>query len=149
MEQEVIEWANNGKVLLGFMVALVTAIAGVATWFWNRVSSRVKSETSSALALANAPAREVAKRVTEIESEVSGISDEVHSVKRDIKDLSGRVQNVERSMETVARQSDLAALNAELKLLTGTVTAELRALSGTIHSFREAALRSSSRGKQE
>ena len=139
-------WISNGNVVLGFMLTLSAAIAGLASWFWNRVSKRVEAATTSAGSAAAKPAISLTAKVTEIERDVNDIAGDMDGVKVEIHALSNRVHEVERGMETVARQSDVAALNAEVKQMSGTLGAEVRILSGIMHTFREAALRGNDRG---
>ncbi|GIT85423.1 hypothetical protein [Roseobacter sp. OBYS 0001] len=133
------------EMVVGLILTFFGVSSGIIFW----AHKRMKSVATDAVEKASGTSRHIASQVTEIERDVEHIGDELQLVKNDVHSLSRRVGGVERSMETVARQSDLARLQVEVAGLAGSVTAELRILSGILHTFRESALRASDEGKSK
>ncbi|WP_375227521.1 hypothetical protein [Roseobacter sp. S98] len=132
---------QNANVIIALMIGLFTIISAVILWF----DRRQKAFATAAAEKAAKTSDDLAGKVKTMDEDLAGVADDVGSLRKDISSLSSRVHGVERSMETVARQSDLSALNVELKQLTGTVTAEIRVLSNMMHSFHVSALRAAER----
>lgn len=132
-----IETLNNANVIIGVMIGAFTVISGAIVWLDRRQKGFARVAVSEAARASDG----LALKVDHLENDLGSVAKDVVLVKKDVAALAGRVHGVEKSMETVARQSDLASLNAEVKHLSGSVTAELRVLSGMMHSFRESAYR--------
>ncbi|MBW4708641.1 hypothetical protein KX928_12685 [Roseobacter sp. YSTF-M11] len=132
-----IELLQNVNVVIGVIIGAFTVLSGVIFW----VERRQKSFAKSAVREASKASDGLAVKVDHLEEDVGAVAKDVVAVKRDLTALSSRVHGVEKSMETVARQSALADLKTEVAHLGGSVTAELRVLSGLMHSFRESAYR--------
>lgn len=123
---EWIDWVLTGDKLLGVILGLIALLAGVARWFWKRVSSHVSVGVSG-----------LQKGHEAILGRLDAVEADITVVRQDQQNLGKRVFGVERSLETVARQADVAALTAELRGVVG----ELKQLSGMTHSLRESAYR--------
>jgi len=140
-----VEYLENTKLIVGVIIGLFSLLSTLIIWFDRRqkrfAEEAVKSTTGRSDVLA--------AKVDHLEGDVGNVAGDVATVRDDLSRLSKRVYGVEKSLETVARQSDVAGVNAELKLLTGTVTAENRALMGMMHSFRESAYRAAEKGTKE
>lgn len=137
-----VETFENANAIITVIISLFALLSGMILWF----DKRQKAFAEGAVKNATGKSDLLAAKVDEIEEDLGGLASAVGEVKKDLNMLGDRVHAVERSMETVARQSDVASLNAEVKHLSGGVTAELRVLSGMMHSFRESAYRASEKG---
>lgn len=137
-----LELVEDARVVTGFIVMLFGAAGSAIYW----LDKRNKHAAVSAVQGTASKVKLIEQKVEGVDEDVKGVALEVRQVKRDIATLDGRMNSVEKSLETVARQRDIADLNSELKHFSGGVTAELRILSGMMHSFRESALRSAEKG---
>jgi len=142
MQSSLVDWASDAQVVIGLITVLFGALSGAVVWLEKR---QVKL-ANSAVTKATGRTDILAHKVGELEDELGKVSEDVRDVRTEVRSLDGRVHGIEKSMETVARQADVAKINKELASLNGTVTAELRALFGMMHSFRESALRSGNKG---
>lgn len=138
-----IEMLEDARVVIALILTIFGAFSGMVVW----IDRRQKAAAKFAVSEASGQSTMLTLKVNELENDVGAIAEDVKTIKSDFREMGQRVNLVERSLETVARQSDIASVNAELKHLSGGVTAELRVLSGMMHSFRESALRAAEKGK--
>jgi predicted nucleic acid-binding Zn-ribbon protein len=134
-----LETLKQAELVLGFVLALVSSGAAAILW-GNR---RIKAISRSVTAAAVEPLGENTRRLDDVEGEVEQVMQRVTELRADVGGLTDRIQGVEALMQTVAQQRDLAALSQDLGELRGAITAEMRMVSGQMHTLYEAALRAS------
>lgn len=98
-----LSWISFGQMLLGFLVAIITAIVGLQKWFWGRVSTSVSNSMSSLVSGHEG----IEKRLKTVEGSM-GV------VKQDIETMRGRMGKMETRIEGLATKADLHELAVQV-----------------------------------